>query len=119
MALVALGGGVGAVLRWLAGIAALRLAGGGFPWGTLAVNLAGALAMGVLAGWAARVGAAAEPWRLLLGTGVLGGFTTFSAFGLELALMLQKGETGVALGYIVASVGLGALAVFAGLMVAR
>lgn len=116
--LVMAGGAVGAGARYLVGRAALVLAGPGFPFGTLAVNLIGGLAMGLLAGWLAR-GSVGEPARLLLGVGVLGGFTTFSAFSLEVATMLQRGETGTALGYVLASVVGAVLAVFAGLLIVR
>ncbi len=116
--IVMLGGSVGAGLRHLVGLAALRWAGPGFPWGTLGVNLAGGLLMGLLAGWLARAGAA-EATRLLLGVGLLGGFTTFSAFSLEVGLMIERGELGVALAYILASV-IGAVALlFAGLAIMR
>ncbi len=113
---VAVGGGAGAVLRYLVG-RALPVLGAGFPLGTFAVNIAGGLAMGLLAGWLSRGGG--EPARLLLGTGLLGGFTTFSAFSLELAVMVERGALVMAGGYALASVLLATLAVFAGLMVAR
>jgi CrcB protein len=113
--LVALGGGVGAWLRYAVG----RLLGvTGFPVATLAVNVIGSLAMGLLAGWLARHGAA-EGWRLLLAVGVLGGFTTFSAFSLELVLMLQRGEAGAAFAYAGLSLLLGISALYAGLAAAR
>ena len=101
--LVMLGGAIGAGLRHLVGLATLRVLGPGFPWGTLAVNLAGGLAMGLLAGWLVRDGGS-DSARLFLGVGILGGFTTFSAFSLEVGLMLQRGELGVAAAYIAASV---------------
>lgn len=101
--LVMLGGAIGAGLRHLVGAASLRLWGPGFPWGTLAVNLAGGLAMGLLAGWLVRAGGS-DNTRLFLGVGILGGFTTFSAFSLEVGLMLQRGEFGFAAAYIAASV---------------
>jgi CrcB protein len=79
--IVAAGGGIGAGLRHLANLAALRLFGPGFPWGTVFVNIAGSLAMGLLAGWLARrTGGSSMEVRLFLATGILGGFTTFSAF---------------------------------------
>jgi CrcB protein len=117
--LVMLGGAFGAGARHLVGRWALQLAGPGYPWGTLAVNLLGGLAMGLLAGNLARLGQGAEPWRLLLGVGVLGGFTTFSAFSLETLTMIERGEWGVALGYVLASV-IGSVAALAlGLGMAR
>lgn len=117
--LVALGGAVGAVLRHLTGLAALRLLGPGFPWGTLAVNILGGFAMGVLAATVARLGPPGEMWRLLLGTGVLGGFTTFSAFSLETALMIERGALATAGVYAIGSVALAVGALCVGLAVAR
>jgi CrcB protein len=109
--LVFLGGGAGALLRWGIGRA---VAG---PLATLIVNLLGCLLMGLLAGW--LIGRAqGESWRLLLGVGLLGGFTTFSAFALDVAL-LWRGHLWLALAYAAASV-LGSLAaVFAGLALTR
>lgn len=117
--LVMLGGAIGAGARHLTGRAALALWGAGFPWGTLIVNLAGGLLMGLLAGWLAARASGDEALRYLLGVGVLGGYTTFSAFSLETATMLQRGDHGVALLYILASVAGSILALFAGLQIAR
>jgi CrcB protein len=118
--LVMTGGAIGAGLRFLAGGVALRTLGPNFPWGTLFVNLAGGLAMGLLAGFlAARASAGNEVWRLFIGVGILGGFTTFSAFSLESALMIERGQIGVALGYALASVIGSVAALFAGLAIAR
>jgi CrcB protein len=102
--LVMVGGATGSALRYLTGSALLRLAGPGYPWGTLAVNIVGGFAMGLLAGTLARFGQGGDHWRLLLGVGVMGGFTTFSAFSLETYLMLERGETLAAFGYITVSV---------------
>ena len=102
--LVMLGGAAGAGARHLTGRATLAAFGPDYPWGTLAVNLIGGLLMGVLAGIVSRFGEGGEEWRLLLGVGVLGGYTTFSAFSLDVMLMLQRGDWGPALGYILASV---------------
>lgn len=117
--LVMLGGAIGAGARHLTGRAALALWGPGFPWGTLIVNLLGGMLMGLLAGWLAARSSGDEALRYLLGVGVLGGYTTFSAFSLETANMLQRGEYGIALLYILVSVAGSILALFAGLQLAR
>jgi fluoride exporter len=116
--LVMLGGAIGAGLRHLVGVATLGRMGPGFPWGTLAVNLAGGLMIGLLAGWFARAGAN-EPMRLFLAVGILGGFTTFSAFSLETFLMIEGGQIGLAAAYVAASV-IGSIALlFLGLLAMR
>ena len=118
--LIALGGAAGAVARHLVGGAALRLLGPGWPHGTFAVNVLGGLLMGLLAGWLAlRGGGDQERWRLLLGVGLLGGFTTFSAFSLELALMIERRAWAAAAVYAASSVALSVGALFAGLWMAR
>ena len=118
--LVALGGATGAVARYGLGIQSLRLFGPGWPYGTFIANLIGGLLMGVLAGFLAfRGGADQEKLRLLLGVGVLGGFTTFSAFSLETALMIERRAYGVAASYAAASVLLSITALFVGLILAR
>ncbi len=113
-----LGGAVGSAARYLTGRATLSLFGPGYPAGTLAVNLVGGLLMGVLAGVLAR-SSAGENWRLLLGVGVLGGFTTFSAFALDTVVLIERGQPSLALGYILVSVIGSILAVFAGLTLTR
>lgn len=116
--LVMTGGALGAVMRF--GLArALPVGASGWPWPTFAANLIGGLAMGVLAAWLLRGDNAAEPLRLFLGVGVLGGFTTFSAFSLEMAQMVERGQGMMAAGYALASVILALGAVFAGMMLAR
>lgn len=118
--LVAAGGGVGAVARYAVGAWSLRRFGPGVPLGTLAVNVLGGLFMGLLVGWLAlRGGEGAERWRLLLGVGVLGGFTTFSAFSLETALMLERRAWSEAAVYAAASVALSTLALIGGLWLSR
>ena len=114
--LVAIGGGGGAWLRFAAG----RLIGAtAFPWATLGVNLLGSFAMGLLAGWLARDGSHGEGWRLLLGVGLLGGFTTFSAFSMELAQLIERGALAQAGLYAAAAVGGGIAGLFVGLAVMR
>ena len=118
--LVFAGGGAGAVARYLTGVATLKAFGSSWPYGTLTVNVVGGLAMGLLAGiLALRGGADQERWRVLLGVGVLGGFTTFSAFSLETALMIERREWSSADGYIAVLVAASILALFAGLILAR
>jgi CrcB protein len=117
---VALGGALGSVARYATGLGATRALGSGWPYGTFSVNIMGGLLMGALAGFLAhRGGADQERWRVLLAVGVLGGFTTFSAFSLETALMIEKRLYGQALGYVTLSVVLSIAALFAGLMLAR
>jgi fluoride exporter len=118
---VALGGGAGAWLRYAVGVTLGRMGAvtAQFPWSTLAVNVVGSLLMGLLAGWLARHGSGGETWRLLLGVGLLGGFTTFSAFSLELALMIERGTLAAAAIYVAVSVFAGVAALFAGLAMMR
>jgi fluoride exporter len=107
--------------RYGLGLAAARLAPtSGWPWGTFAANVVGGLLMGLLAGWVSlRGGAVSEAQRLLLGVGVLGGFTTFSAFSLETVLIIERRQYGLAGAYVVSSVALAIAAVAIGLLLAR
>jgi fluoride exporter len=116
--LVMAGGAVGAALRFQLS-RMLSVSAAGWPWPTFAANVAGGLAMGVLAAWALRQGDAAEPMRLLLGVGLLGGFTTFSAFSLEMAMMVERGQIMLAGSYALTSVLLALVALFAGLALGR
>lgn len=117
--LVMAGGAIGSGARFLTGQATLAAFGPGWPSGTLTVNLVGSLLMGVLAGILARAGTGGEAWGLLLGTGMLGGFTTFSAFALDTVNMAQRGDGVAALSYVLVSVIGGLIALFAGMMVVR
>ena len=116
---VFLGGGVGAALRHGVNLAAARLLGTGFPYGTLTVNVVGSLLMGLMAAWFAFEGSPSQHWRLFLTTGMLGGFTTFSTFSLDTALLYERGELGLAALYVVASVAAGLLGLFGGLALIR
>ena len=121
LVLVFLGGGAGAVARYLIGSGWGRIGGHGYPWlATLAINVLGGLAMGVLISTLAlRGGADQERWRLLLGVGVLGGFTTFSTFSLETVMMIQRKAWLTAAGYVSGSVVLSIAGVMAGLYLTR
>lgn len=115
--LVAIGGALGAVARYGAGRV---LPMSGWPYATLTVNVVGGLLMGLLAGWLAfRGGVEQESIRLFAAVGVLGGFTTFSAFSLETAQMIERGRIGMAAAYVGLSVVLSVAALFAGLWIAR
>jgi CrcB protein len=116
--LVMLGGAIGAGCRYQVGRFATHHLGAGFPWGTLIVNLLGGLLIGALAGTFARTGAS-EQLRLLLAVGVLGGFTTFSAFSLETFDMIARGALAEAFFYVLASVAGALLMLVAGLWLAR
>ena len=113
---VALGGGMGAWLRFAAG---RLIPSAAYPFATLAVNIVGSFAMGLLVGWLTRQGQGGEGWRLLLGVGVLGGFTTFSAFSLEVVALAQRGATAAATLYVLLSLAGGVLGLIAGLAIMR
>jgi CrcB protein len=118
--LVMIGGAIGSALRYLLGRLSFALFGPALPWGTLAANLLGGLAMGVLAGMLVRnMPSNGEHLRLLLGVGVLGGFTTFSSFSLETVNMIQRGDIATAGGYVAASVIGAVAALFVGLALVR
>jgi CrcB protein len=117
--LVMTGGAIGSAFRYHVGRVALANAGPGLPLGTWVVNLVGGLLMGVLAGVLARDGVEDEPLRLFVGVGMLGGFTTFSAFSLEVFNMLARNQIALAAAYAISSVAGSILAVFAGVMLVR
>lgn len=115
IALVAAGGAIGSVLRYLVGLAAARSLGPAFPFGTLTVNLVGGFLIGLVAGVFAIRAEAPQELRVFLITGCLGGFTTFSAFSLDVVTLLERGDSGLAALYLLVSVGFSIAAVFAGL----
>ena len=120
--LVFTGGGLGALGRWGFGLISARLLGNAWPWGTFGVNVIGCFVMGLVMGHLMKTGAMApsnDNWRLFLATGILGGFTTFSAFSLETAKMIEAGHWLNAGVYTVASVTLSIAAVFAGMALSR
>jgi fluoride exporter len=117
--IVFLGGGLGAALRHGINILAARYAGTSFPYGTLVINVVGSLAMGLVVEYFALKAGLPQRMRLFLTTGILGGFTTFSAFSLEVALLYERGQIAGAAIYVVASVVLAVGALFVGLAIMR
>ena len=117
--IVFLGAGLGGAARHGVNVAAARLLGYGFPFGTLIVNLAGSLAMGLLAGWFAYRTGINQHVRLFLTTGILGGFTTFSAFSLDAALLIERHAYVSAAAYVLGSVLVSIVAVLVGLALFR
>ena len=117
--LVFLGGGLGAALRHLVNLTCARCLGIAFPWGTFIINISGSTVMGLIAGYLAFKGEASQPWRLFLMTGILGGYTTFSAFSLDAALLYERGEIGLAAAYAAGSVLLSIAGLFTGLALVR
>ena len=118
--IVFLGGGVGAALRHGVNLLSARLFGTAFPWHTLIENVTGSLVMGLLAGYFAfKGGGTSQHWRLFLTTGILGGYTTFSAYSLDAALLYERGELGLAALYVIGSVVLSIAGLFAGLALVR
>lgn len=116
--LVGLGGALGSMARYALAVLMLQGAATRFPFGTLAVNVLGCVVAGVLAGLSERHGWFGADARLFLFAGVLGGFTTFSAFGLDALALMRRGETGLAFGYVVGSVVLGLVAAWVGMRLA-
>ena len=116
---VFLGGGIGAALRHGINLAAPKMLGTAFPYSTLLINVSGSFIMGLVAGYFAFKGDASQHWRLFLTTGILGGYTTFSAFSLDAAVLYERGEAGLAALYVLASVALSIVGLFAGLALVR
>ena len=117
--LVALGGAIGAGARHIVNLSAMRAFGLGFPVGTLFVNVVGSFAMGLAAGYFAFRGEGGMALRLFLMTGILGGFTTFSAFSLETVLLFERGQVGLAALYVAGSVAGSVAGLVAGLALMR
>jgi fluoride exporter len=107
------------MLRYGVNVLSVRWLGTSFPWGTLTVNITGSIVMGLLAGYFALKGETAQAWRLFLMTGILGGYTTFSAFSLDAILLYERGQVLQALGYVAASGAVSIFGLFAGLMLIR
>lgn len=117
--LVFIGGGLGASLRHAINVGCARACGINFPYGTFVINITGSLVMGIIAGYLALKGEASQPWRLFVTTGILGGYTTFSAFSLDAVTLYQRGEMGLALFYVLGSVVLSIAGLLAGLALVR
>lgn len=117
--IVGLGGALGAMARHGVGALVLRAAGDEFPWGTLVINVIGSFLIGLVIGVLALVGQWSQEIRLFAVVGILGGFTTFSAFSLETVLLFEKGQVGAALLYVIGSVAGSVLATFLGLYLVR
>ena len=117
--IVFLGGGVGAAIRHGLNGMGLRLMGPDFPYATVFINITGSAIMGVIAGYFAFKGDASQHWRLFLTTGILGGYTTFSAFSLDAALLYERGELALSALYVTVSVVLSIAGLFAGLWLIR
>lgn len=116
---VAAGGAIGATGRFLVGRLMLNLMGPGYPWGTLTVNIAGSFFIGLLVELLAVRFNLSQEWQAFLVIGILGGFTTFSAFSLEVGLMIEKNQFSAAALYAIGSVVLGLVALFAGIFVGK
>ncbi len=117
--LVFLGGGLGSVVRYWMNVLCGRLFGTDFPYGIMLINITGSTVMGLIAGYLAFKGEASQPWRIFIMTGILGGYTTFSAFSLDAAVLYERGEIGLAALYVFASVVLAIGGLFAGLALVR
>jgi fluoride exporter len=117
--LVFFGGGFGASVRHAVNMTCARALGTAFPYGTFIINITGSIVMGLIAGYLTFKGGASQHWRLFLMTGILGGYTTFSAFSLDTALLYERGAVGLAAFYVLGSVGISIAGLFAGLALVR
>ena len=117
--LVFVGGGLGSTLRYIVNVVCPRFLGADFPYHTFIINITGSTVMGLIAGYLAFRGEASQAWRLFLMTGILGGYTTFSAFSLDAAVLYERGEIGLALFYVLGSVVFSIAGLFAGLVLVR
>jgi CrcB protein len=117
--LVFIGGGIGSSLRHTINVVCARCIGTAFPYGTFIINITGSTIMGLIAGYLAFKGEASQPWRLFLMTGVLGGYTTFSAFSLDAVLLYERSEFALAAFYVLGSVAFSIAGLFAGLALVR
>ena len=117
--IVFLGGGLGAAIRHGINLGIARLLGGGFPYATFLINVTGSFVMGLMAAWFAFKGGAPQHLRLFLTTGVLGGYTTFSTFSLDAAFLYERDQFGLMALYVIGSVALALVGLFAGLAIVR
>src|SRR3981081_2173840 len=117
--LVFIGGGLGATLRHIVNIICPRLFGTAFPYHTFIINITGSSVMGLIAVYFALMGEVLQPWLLFLMSGILGGYTTFSAFSLDAAMLYERGELGLAALYVLGSVVLSIAGLFSGLALVR
>lgn len=117
--IVFIGGGLGAALRHGVNLVSARLLGTGFNYATIIENVSGSFVMGLLVAYFAFKGGVPQHWRLFLTTGVLGGYTTFSAFSLDTILLYERGELGLAALYVVVSVALSVGGLLAALVLMR
>jgi len=116
---VFIGGGLSSTLRHTINMVSARLLGTAFPYHTFIINISGSTVTGLIAGYLAFKRGASQPWRPFLMTGILGGYTTFSAFSLDAAMLYEKGEIGLAVLHVVGSVVLSIAGLFAGLALVR
>ena len=114
-----IGAGLGGVARHYFNVLAVGLFGTAFPWRIFAINVIGSVAMGVIVEWLALRGSAPQDLRLFFTTGILGGFTTFSTFSLDAAVLYERGQLGIALVYVVASVVVAIGGLFLGMYAVR